>query len=41
MNLPSTLFETAGVELETGLLNQAAPKNGTVHFMQYRLIVIV
>uniref|UniRef100_A0A914WWE5 Protein LTV1 homolog n=1 Tax=Plectus sambesii TaxID=2011161 RepID=A0A914WWE5_9BILA len=28
INLPSTLFETTGVELTTGLLNQAAPISG-------------
>jgi len=28
LNLPSTLFETSGVELATGLLNQAAPISG-------------
>lgn len=28
IKLPSTIFETQGVELKVGLLNQAAPKNG-------------
>lgn len=27
-NLPSIIFETKGVELKVGLLNQAAPTNG-------------
>lgn len=29
--LPSTIFETEGVELKVGLLNQAAPQNGKIY----------
>lgn len=29
-NLPSVIFETKGVELKVGLLNQAAPRNGNI-----------
>lgn len=28
VQLPSTIFETKGIELKVGLLNQAAPRNG-------------
>jgi hypothetical protein len=38
-NLPTTIFETKGVELKVGLLNTNAPSNGAA-FENYQKLFI-